>query len=66
MKNKLAKAWSSTVEFFVPYLGWMETMALGISVMMSVMMFIVTLITNKDSLSRTQLNSVGQLIFMLL
>ena len=48
MKNKLAKAWDSTVEFFVPYLGFMETMALGISVMMSIMMFIVTLITNKD------------------
>lgn len=48
MKNKLAKAWDSTVEFFVPYLGFMETMALGISVMMSVMMFIVALITNKD------------------
>lgn len=48
MKNKLAKAWDSTVEFFVPYLGFMETMALGISVMMSIMTFIVTLITNKD------------------
>ena len=48
MKNKLAKAWNSTVEFFVPYLGWMEILALIISVMMSVMEFITLLITNKD------------------
>ena len=48
MKNKLAKAWNSTVEFFVPYFGWMEILALVISVMMSVMEFIILLITNKD------------------
>lgn len=48
MKNKLAKAWNSTVKFFVPYLGWMEIFALVISVMMSVMEFIILLITNKD------------------
>ena len=48
MKNKLAKAWNSTVEFFIPYLGWMEIFALVISVMMSVMEFITLLITNKD------------------
>lgn len=48
MKNKLAKAWNSTVNFFVPFLGWMEILVLVYAVMMSVIKFIISLITNKD------------------